>query len=109
MLDVTVIEDSEAAAVPLDPVRARLPAERAAGSASAAMPAGEVGSPRQVRPALVRPSGRGRRGDPLGAGVHGFAPGADGGADEAAGQDWPNGAFGQSRTRRSGPDPADRS
>ncbi|MFJ6668929.1 MULTISPECIES: helix-turn-helix domain-containing protein [unclassified Streptomyces] len=47
MLDVTVIEDPEAAAVSLDPVRARLLAELAAGPASAAMLAGKVGLPRQ--------------------------------------------------------------
>jgi DNA-binding transcriptional ArsR family regulator len=47
MLDVTVIEDAEAAAVSLDPVRARLLAELAAGPASAAMLAGRVGLPRQ--------------------------------------------------------------
>ena len=42
MLDVTVIEDPEAAAVSLDPTRARLLAELAAGPASAAMLAGKV-------------------------------------------------------------------
>ena len=47
MLDVTVIEDPEAAAVSLDPIRARLLAELAAGPASAAMLAGRVGLPRQ--------------------------------------------------------------
>ena len=47
MLDVTVIEDSEAAAASLDPIRARLLAELAAGPASAAMLAGKVGLPRQ--------------------------------------------------------------
>ncbi|MER5585791.1 ArsR/SmtB family transcription factor [Streptomyces asoensis] len=47
MLDVTVIEDPEAAAVSLDPIRARLLAELAAGPASAAMLAGQVGLPRQ--------------------------------------------------------------
>jgi DNA-binding transcriptional ArsR family regulator len=47
MWDVTVIEDPEAAAVSLDPVRARLLAELAAGPASAAMLAGKVGLPRQ--------------------------------------------------------------
>ncbi|MFJ4683535.1 ArsR/SmtB family transcription factor [Streptomyces sp. NPDC088789] len=47
MLDVTVIEDPEAAAVSLDPVRARLLAELAAGPASATMLAGRVGLPRQ--------------------------------------------------------------
>ncbi|MET9670002.1 helix-turn-helix domain-containing protein [Streptomyces sp. NPDC006475] len=47
MLDVTVIEDSAAAAVSLDPVRSRLLAELAAGPASAAMLAGRVGLPRQ--------------------------------------------------------------
>ncbi|MFF3890159.1 ArsR/SmtB family transcription factor [Streptomyces sp. NPDC001914] len=47
MLDVTVIEDAEAAAVSLDPIRARLLAELAAGPASAAMLAGKVGLPRQ--------------------------------------------------------------
>lgn len=43
MLDVTVIEDSAAAAVSLDPMRSRLLAELAAGPASAAMLAGRVG------------------------------------------------------------------
>src|SRR4051812_28421028 len=47
MLDVTVIEDAEAAAVSLDPTRARLLAELAAAPASAAMLAGKVGLPRQ--------------------------------------------------------------
>ncbi|MGV9250225.1 ArsR/SmtB family transcription factor [Streptomyces sp. NPDC003697] len=47
MLDVTVIEDPGAAAVCLDPVRARLLAELAAGPASAAMLAGKVDLPRQ--------------------------------------------------------------
>ncbi|MEU0788382.1 winged helix-turn-helix domain-containing protein [Streptomyces sp. NPDC006173] len=47
MLDVTVIEDAGAAAVSLDPIRARLLAELAAGPASAAMLAGKVGLPRQ--------------------------------------------------------------
>ncbi|GGM89280.1 ArsR/SmtB family transcription factor [Streptomyces fuscichromogenes] len=47
MLDVTVIEDPEAAAVSLDPVRARLLAELAGAPASAAMLAGRVGLPRQ--------------------------------------------------------------
>ncbi|MFD5076837.1 ArsR/SmtB family transcription factor [Streptomyces sp. NPDC058371] len=47
MLDVTVIEDAAAAAVSLDPVRARLLAELAAGPASAAMLAGRIGLPRQ--------------------------------------------------------------
>ncbi|MFI6407205.1 ArsR/SmtB family transcription factor [Streptomyces sp. NPDC050548] len=47
MLDVTVIEDPEAAAVSLDPIRARLLAELGAGPASAAMLAGKVGLPRQ--------------------------------------------------------------
>ena len=47
MLDVTVIEDAEAAAAALDPVRARLLAELAAGPASATMLAGKVGLPRQ--------------------------------------------------------------
>ncbi|MEV7318709.1 helix-turn-helix domain-containing protein [Streptomyces sp. NPDC093970] len=47
MLDVTVIEDPEAAAVSLDPTRARLLAELAAAPASAAMLAGRVGLPRQ--------------------------------------------------------------
>jgi DNA-binding transcriptional ArsR family regulator len=47
MLDVTVIEDSAAAAVSLDPTRSRLLAELAAGPASAAMLAGRVGLPRQ--------------------------------------------------------------
>jgi DNA-binding transcriptional ArsR family regulator len=47
MLDVTVIEDSAAAAASLDPIRARLLAELAGGPASAAMLAGRVGLPRQ--------------------------------------------------------------
>ncbi|WP_406276555.1 helix-turn-helix domain-containing protein [Streptomyces sp. NBC_00191] len=47
MLDVTVIEDSAAAAVSLDPMRSRLLAELAAGPASAAMLAARVGLPRQ--------------------------------------------------------------
>ncbi|MCX4511082.1 MULTISPECIES: ArsR/SmtB family transcription factor [Streptomyces] len=47
MLDVTVIEDPSAAAVSLDPMRARLLAELAAGPASATMLAGRVGLPRQ--------------------------------------------------------------
>ncbi|MGW1494229.1 ArsR/SmtB family transcription factor [Streptomyces sp. NPDC002402] len=47
MLDVTVIEDSTAAAVSLDPMRSRLLAELAAGPASAAMLAARVGLPRQ--------------------------------------------------------------
>ncbi|MFD5631656.1 ArsR/SmtB family transcription factor [Streptomyces sp. NPDC127072] len=47
MLDVTVIEDAEAAAVSLDPTRAGLLAELAAGPASAAMLAAKVGLPRQ--------------------------------------------------------------
>jgi DNA-binding transcriptional ArsR family regulator len=47
MLDVTVIEDPEAAAASLDPIRARLLAELAAGPASAAMLAGKVDLPRQ--------------------------------------------------------------
>ncbi|MEU6608053.1 helix-turn-helix domain-containing protein [Streptomyces shenzhenensis] len=47
MLDVTVIEDPEAAAVSLDPTRARLLAELASAPASAAMLAGRVGLPRQ--------------------------------------------------------------
>ncbi|MEU2772005.1 winged helix-turn-helix domain-containing protein [Streptomyces sp. NPDC007162] len=47
MLDVTVIEDPEAAAVSLDPVRARLLAELAVAPASATMLAGKVGLPRQ--------------------------------------------------------------
>ncbi|MFD4504764.1 helix-turn-helix domain-containing protein [Streptomyces sp. NPDC058457] len=47
MLDVTVIEDPEAAAVSLDPIRARLLAELADAPASAAMLAGRVGLPRQ--------------------------------------------------------------
>lgn len=47
MLDVSVIEDAEAAAVSLDPVRARLLAELAAGPASATMLAARVGLPRQ--------------------------------------------------------------
>ncbi|MBT2388502.1 helix-turn-helix domain-containing protein [Streptomyces sp. ISL-1] len=47
MLDVTVIEDSAAAAVSLDPMRSRLLAELAGGPASAAMLAGRVGLPRQ--------------------------------------------------------------
>ncbi|WP_333767544.1 ArsR/SmtB family transcription factor [Streptomyces sp. IBSBF 2435] len=47
MLDVSVIEDAEAAAVSLDPIRARLLAELSAGPASATMLAGRVGLPRQ--------------------------------------------------------------
>ena len=47
MLDVTVIEDPAAAAVSLDPIRAQLLAELAAGPASAAMLSGRVGLPRQ--------------------------------------------------------------
>ncbi|MFF3564846.1 ArsR/SmtB family transcription factor [Streptomyces sp. NPDC002574] len=47
MLDVTVIEDSAAAAASLDPVRARLLAELAGGPASATMLAARVGLPRQ--------------------------------------------------------------
>ncbi|WP_351235008.1 helix-turn-helix domain-containing protein [Streptomyces sp. NPDC002133] len=47
MLDVTVIEDPSAAAVSLDPMRARLLAELASGPASAAMLAARVGLPRQ--------------------------------------------------------------
>jgi DNA-binding transcriptional ArsR family regulator len=47
MLDVTVIEDAEAAAASLDPTRARLLAELAVAPASAAMLAGRVGLPRQ--------------------------------------------------------------
>jgi DNA-binding transcriptional ArsR family regulator len=47
MLDVTVIEDPEAAAASLDPIRARLLAELAAGPASATMLSGKVGLPRQ--------------------------------------------------------------
>ncbi|MEV6420846.1 winged helix-turn-helix domain-containing protein [Streptomyces sp. NPDC051662] len=47
MLDVTVIEDAAAAAVSLDPMRARLLAELAVGPASATMLAGRVGLPRQ--------------------------------------------------------------
>ncbi|MYW66520.1 helix-turn-helix domain-containing protein [Streptomyces sp. SID8379] len=47
MLDVTVIEDPAAAAVSLDPIRARLLAELATGPASAAMLAPKVGLPRQ--------------------------------------------------------------
>jgi DNA-binding transcriptional ArsR family regulator len=47
MLDVTVIEDPAAAAASLDPVRARLLAELAAGPASAAMLAARVDLPRQ--------------------------------------------------------------
>src|SRR5882757_1516379 len=47
MLDVTVIEDAAAAVVSLDPMRARLLAELAAGPASATMLAGQVGLPRQ--------------------------------------------------------------
>ncbi|MFF3753275.1 ArsR/SmtB family transcription factor [Streptomyces sp. NPDC002018] len=47
MLDVTVIEDAAAAAVSLDPMRARLLAELTAGPASATMLAGRVGLPRQ--------------------------------------------------------------
>lgn len=44
---MSVIEDAEAAAVSLDPVRARLLAELAGGPASATMLAGRVGLPRQ--------------------------------------------------------------
>jgi DNA-binding transcriptional ArsR family regulator len=47
MWDVSVIEDSAAAAATLDPVRARLLAELAEGPASAAMLAARVGLPRQ--------------------------------------------------------------
>ncbi|MFE2944871.1 ArsR/SmtB family transcription factor [Streptomyces sp. NPDC059255] len=47
MWDVTVIEDPAAAAASLDPMRARLLAELAAGPASATMLAGRVGLPRQ--------------------------------------------------------------
>ncbi len=47
MLDVTVIEDSAAAAASLDPIRARLLAELTAGPASAAMLAVRVDLPRQ--------------------------------------------------------------
>ncbi|MFG2646221.1 ArsR/SmtB family transcription factor [Streptomyces sp. NPDC048436] len=47
MLDVTVIEDPAAAAASLDPIRAGILAELAAGPASAAMLAGRVGLPRQ--------------------------------------------------------------
>ncbi|WP_372347021.1 ArsR/SmtB family transcription factor [Streptomyces sp. KL116D] len=47
MLDVTVIEDPAAAAVSLDPTRARLLAELTEGPASAAMLAAKVGLPRQ--------------------------------------------------------------
>ncbi|WP_031518127.1 ArsR/SmtB family transcription factor [Streptomyces sp. NRRL F-5123] len=47
MLDVSVIEDAEAAAVSLDPTRARLLSELAAGPASATMLATRVGLPRQ--------------------------------------------------------------
>ncbi|RKN40433.1 ArsR/SmtB family transcription factor [Streptomyces hoynatensis] len=47
MWDVSVIEDASAAAASLDPVRARLLAELAAGPASAAMLAPRVGLPRQ--------------------------------------------------------------
>ncbi|WP_405589466.1 ArsR/SmtB family transcription factor [Streptomyces sp. NBC_01190] len=47
MLDVSVIEDSAAAAVSLDPIRAGLLAELAAGPASATMLAARVGLPRQ--------------------------------------------------------------
>lgn len=47
MWDVTVIEDSAAAAASLDPVRARLLAELTAGPASAAMLAARVDLPRQ--------------------------------------------------------------
>lgn len=47
MLDVSVIEDADAAAVSLDPIRARLLAELAAGPASATMLAARVGLPRQ--------------------------------------------------------------
>jgi DNA-binding transcriptional ArsR family regulator len=47
MLDVSVIENAEAAAASLDPIRARLLAELAAGPASATMLAARVGLPRQ--------------------------------------------------------------
>lgn len=47
MLDVTVIEDSAAAAASLDPIRARLLSELTAGPASAAMLAARVDLPRQ--------------------------------------------------------------
>ncbi|NEB78510.1 helix-turn-helix transcriptional regulator [Streptomyces sp. SID14478] len=47
MFDVTVIEDPAAAAVSLDPTRARLLAELTVGPASAAMLAPRVGLPRQ--------------------------------------------------------------
>ena len=47
MLDVTVIEDSAAAAASLDPIRARLLAELTEGPASAAMLAARVDLPRQ--------------------------------------------------------------
>jgi len=47
MWDVSVIEDAEAAAASLDPIRARLLAELAAGPASATMLAARVGLPRQ--------------------------------------------------------------
>lgn len=47
MLDVSVIEDADAAAASLDPIRARLLAELAAGPASATMLAARVGLPRQ--------------------------------------------------------------
>jgi DNA-binding transcriptional ArsR family regulator len=47
MLDVSVIENPEAAAASLDPIRARLLAELAAGPASATMLAARVGLPRQ--------------------------------------------------------------
>src|SRR3954470_1590413 len=72
MLDVSVIEDPEAAAVSLDPIRARLLAELAAGPASAAMLAGKVGLPRQKvnyhlkaleRHGLVELSGERRKGN----------------------------------------------
>jgi DNA-binding transcriptional ArsR family regulator len=47
MFEVTVIEDPAAAAVSLDPIRAALLAELAAGPASATMLATRVGLPRQ--------------------------------------------------------------
>lgn len=72
MLDVTVIEDAAAAAVSLDPMRARLLAELAVGPASATMLAGQVGLPRQKvnyhlkaleRHGLVELAGERRRGN----------------------------------------------
>lgn len=72
MWDVSVIEDAETAAVSLDPVRARLLAELAAGPASATMLAARVGLPRQKvnyhlraleRHGLVELSGERRKGN----------------------------------------------